>query len=68
MKTSVPVLRIEKTKIFEFEIDRLDRFVGAEAFVGLARVDEIFQFHLVERAPLPDFAALAFTAIQRPPS
>jgi hypothetical protein len=30
------VLCIEKTKILEFEIDRLDRFVGAETFIKFA--------------------------------
>jgi hypothetical protein len=51
MKMSVSPC-IKKTEILEFEIDRLDRLVGAEAFVEFARVDEIFQFHLVERATL----------------
>jgi hypothetical protein len=50
-------LYIKKTEILELEIDRLDRLVGAEGFVEFARVDEIFQFHLVERATLADDGA-----------
>jgi hypothetical protein len=61
-------LCIKKSEILEFELNRLDRLVGAEAFIELVRVDEILQFNWLNAPPLPGFTALVFTATQRPPS
>ncbi len=57
-------LCIKKTEILEFEIDRLDQLVGAEAFVELARVDENSSTWL-NAPPSPGFTALVFTATHR---